>query len=308
MNTLSTSKSRTSRRTGGAFIVLGAVSLVVATALPAYASSPGPSNAQRLALAKRELTSLFSAAPLPAGSQQITAAVAEETKPFSGAKSTTYGGYEVGAMKFYTAPSAKTSLTWLSSQPLSGHAPSVGTSGTTHTQVYLLSNTSVLLQPEVVYVASSRPNGTLEFSVSATVYWQSQKSALAVVPSGSTKLVVKLNRGLNAKTADRTASATSTSKSLIADVIDHINVLPVPSPLPMNCPADFGASLTMSFYRGGATKPYAVVKADPGGCGTVTISNYNADHARTSAEDVTGGVALSKFVAAQLGLTNLDPS
>jgi hypothetical protein len=307
MNTLSTTKSRASRRTVRAIIALGAVSLAVATSLPAYAASPGPSNAQRLTLAKRELVSLFSAAPLPAGSQQITAAVAEKTKPFSGEKSDVYGGNEVGATKFFSAPSAKASLTWLSSQPLSGHAPSVGASGTTHTQVYLLSSTSVLEQPEVVYIASSRPNGTLEFSITATVYWQSQKSALAVVPSGSTKLVVKLNRGLNAKT-DRTSSATSDSKSLIASVIDHINVLPEPSPLPENCPADFGASLTMSFYRGSATKPYAVVVADPGGCGTVTISNYNAYHARTSAEDVTGGVALSKFVAAQLGLTNLDPS
>src|ERR1700691_4624448 len=181
MNTLSIPTSRVSRRTVRALIVLGAVSLVVATALPASAST-GPSNTQRLAQAKRELALLFSAAPLPAGSQKITAAVAEKTKLFSGVKSNTYGGNEVGATKFYSAPSAKTSLAWLSSQPLSGHAPSVGTSGTTHTQVYLLSSTSVLLQPEVVYVASSRPNGTLEFSVSATVYWQSQKSALAVVP------------------------------------------------------------------------------------------------------------------------------
>jgi hypothetical protein len=259
-------------------------------------------------MAKRELTSLFSAAPRPTGSQQITAAVAEKTKPFSGMKSDAYGGNEVGATRFYSAPSAKTSLAWLASQPLSGHAPSVGASGTTHTEVYLLTSTSVLKQPEVVYIASSRPNGTLEFSITATVYWQSQKSALAVVPSGSTKLVVKLDRGLNAKAGHRTASATSDSKSLIADVIDRINALPAPSPLPMNCPAEFGASLTMSFYRGSATKPYAVVAADPGGCGTVTISNYNADHARTSAEDVTGGVALTKFVAAQLGLTNLDPS
>ena len=64
----------------------------------------------------------------------------------------------------------------------------------------------------------------------------------------------------------------------------------------------------MSFYRGGATKPYSVVVADPGGCGPVTISQYNSDHARTSAADVSGGVALSKFVATHLGLTDLNPS
>ncbi|MFY9784076.1 MAG: hypothetical protein WAK12_11155 [Acidimicrobiales bacterium] len=293
-----------------ALIALSTAAVVFATALPAYASSsPGPSDAQRLALAQHELASLFSAAPLPAGSRQITAAVAEETKPFSGDKSSVYGGNEVGATKFFVAPSANSSLTWLRSQPLSGHAPSgVGASGTTHTQLYLLSGTAVLEQPEVVYIASTRPNGTLEFSVTAMVWWRSQKPALAIVPSGSTKLIVKLNRGLNVKKTDRKSSVTSDDKSLIASVIAHINALPVPSPLPTNCPVDVGASLTMSFYRGSSAKPYAVVVADPGGCGPVTISNYNAYHARTSASDVAGGVALSKFVAAQLGLTNLTPT
>jgi hypothetical protein len=307
MNTLSTS-SRATRIPLRAVIGLAAVTAVFATALPAYATNAGPSNTQRMTLAKHEITSLLSAAPLPSGSQQITAAVAEKTKPFTGAKSATYGGNEVGATKFYTAPSASASLAWLASQRLDGRtAPSQGASGTTHTQIYVLSNTSVLEQPEVVYIASSRPNGTLEFSVTATVYWRSQKSASAVVKAGATKLTVKLNRGLNVKT-DRTTSVTSNNKSQISSIIAHINALPVPSPLPMNCPLDVGASLTMSFYSGGATKPYAVVVADPGGCGPVTISSYNAAHVRTSAGDVAGGVALSKFVAAQLGLKNINPA
>jgi hypothetical protein len=308
MNTLSTSFRSASRRSIRGLIGLVAVTAGIATALPAYASTTGPSNAQRLALAKHELIFLFSAAPLPPGSRQITAAVAEETKPFTGSKSTTYGGNEVGATKFFVAPSASASLTWLASQRLDGHAsPSMGASGTTHTLIYLLSNTTVLEQPEVVYITSTRPNGTLEFSVIATVWWRSQKSASAVVTPGATKLTVKLNRGPSAKT-DRTSTATSDNKSQIASIIAHINALPVPSPLPMSCPMDVGASLTMSFYSGGAQKPYAVVVADPGGCGTVTISSYNASHTLTSASDVAGGVALSNFVATQPGLKNLSPA
>jgi hypothetical protein len=307
MNTLSTTL-RASRISVRALIGIAAIAAMFATALPAYAANAGPSNTQRLALANREVTSLLSAAPLPSGSQQITAAVAEKTKPFAGEKTIAYGGNEVGATKFYTAPSASASLTWLASQRLDGHtAPSQGASGTTHTQIYMLSNTTVLEQPEVVYVASSRPNGTLEFSVTASVYWRSQKSASAAVASRATRLTVKLNRGINAKT-DRISSATSDNKSQIASIIAHINALPVPSPLPMSCPLDVGASLTMSFYSGAATKPYAVVISDPGGCGSVTISNYNAAHVRTSAGDVAGGVALSKFVAAQLGLKNINPA
>jgi hypothetical protein len=289
-------------------IALAAVSAVVATALPAYASTSGPSNAARQALAQHEVTSLSDAAPLPPGSRQITATAAETTKPFSGDKNSVFPSNEVGTTKFYTAPSASASLSWLASQRLQGHSPSSsGSTGSTHAQIYFLTGTSVLVQPEVVYIALAKTNGTLEFSVTSSVWWRSQKPALAVVPSGATKLIVKLNRGLNAKT-DRTSSVTSTDKSQIASIIAHINALQEPSPLPTACPADFGASLTMSFYRGGAATPYATVVADPGGCGTVTVNQYDANHRRTSASDVAGGVPLAKFVATQLGLKNLSPT
>jgi hypothetical protein len=306
MKTLSTS-FRAPRTPIRALIGVTAIAAMIATAIPAYAANAGPSNTQRLTLARSEVTSLLSAAPLPSGSKQITAAVAEKTKPFSQESSNPYPDNEVGATKFYVAPSASASLTWLATQRLDGHAaPSQGASGTTHTQIYFLSNTAVLEKPEVIYIASSQPNGTLEFRVTATVFWRSQKSVMAVVTSGATKLTVTLNRGVNAKT-NRTSIATSTNKSQIASIIARINALPMPSPLPMSCPNQVGATLTMSFYSGGARNPYAAVVADPGGCGPVTISHYNANHKRTSASDVAGGAALSKFVAAQLGLKHLNP-
>jgi hypothetical protein len=241
------------------------------------------------------------------GSHQISAAVAETTKPFSGEKNNVSDNYEVGATKFFVAPSAHASLTWLASQHIEGHAPSSGTSGSTHTELYSLSPTSILLRPQVVYIALAKANGTLEFSITASVYWQSQKSPLATVASGATTLTTKLNRGLNA-TTDRTSSVTTEDASLISAIIARINALSAASPLPMSCPLDAGASLTMSFYRGGATTPYASVVADPGGCGTVTINQYDAKHRRTSASDVAGGVLLAKFVATQLGLKNLSPT
>jgi hypothetical protein len=307
MKTLSTPFRNFSRRSVSELVALAAVCAIVATALPAYASTGGPSDSARETLAQREVNSFLSAAPLPPGAHQITAAAAEVTKPFSGDKGTVFPGNEVGATKFYTAPSASSSLSWLASQRILGHSSSTGSSGSTHTQVYFLTGTSVLLQPEVVYIALAKPDGTLEFSITASVWWRSQKPALAIVATGATKLTVKLNRGLNAKT-DRTTTGESTNKSQIASIIAHVNALQEPNPLPTACPADFNASLTMSFYRGGAAKPYAVVVADPAGCGTVTVSQYNSAHRRTSASDVAGGVLLAKFVATQLGLKNLSPT
>lgn len=304
MKTLSTHVPRAWRRFLRTVIAMGAISAITVTALPAYASSAGPTDAQRVAQANHELLTLFSGAPLPAGSRQITAAAAEATKPFSGEKSSVASGNEVMSTKFFVAPSAATSLAWLKGRSLDGHAPtSSGRSGNTTAQVYLLNDTAVLEQPEVVYIALTKANGTLEYSVTASVWWRLQKPALAVVPGGATKLVVTLNRGLNVK-VDRTSSATSDSSSQITSIIDHINTLQEPSPLPTNCPLDVGATLTMKFYRSGAKNPYSVVVADPGGCGTVTVSQYRGT-TRTAANDVTGGVNLSKFVAGQLELKDL---
>jgi hypothetical protein len=304
MKTFNAPLRRAPRRPFRPLLALAIVSGVVATALPADAASNGPTDAQRISLAKQELQTLLAGAPLPPGSRQITATAAEATTPVSGEKTSVYPGNEVGSTKFFVAPAATTSLAWLKRQSLEGHAPtSSGRSGTTSAQVYLLGSTAVLKQPEVVYIAVAQANGTLEYSVTATVWWRSQKPALAVVPPGAAKLVVELNRGVNVK-VHRISSATSENRSQIASIIGRINVLQEPSPLPTNCPLDVGATLTMRFYRTGAKSPYSVVVADPGGCGSVTISHYSGT-TRTSASDVAGGAALSHFVAGQVGLTHL---
>jgi hypothetical protein len=290
-----------------AAIVLSVLALGT-SALTTSASAAGSSNAQRQTIAERDTVALLGAAPLPPGSQQITAKVAESTKPFSEAKSITYPGNEVGSTRFYVAPAAQSSIAWLKTQHLDGHvATSSGTSGDTSTQIYQLPNSSFLLEPEVLYVALSKSNGTLEFSVTATVWWRSPKTAGAIVAPGAAKLTVKLDRGLNDK-KHRYESASTSRTSLIASVTKHIDLLGVASPLPMSCPNDVGSSLTMRFYRAGAATPYAVVIADPSGCGTVTVSQYNVNHQITSSTDLTGGRQLSSFVAAQLGLSDISPT
>ncbi|MGC2485563.1 MAG: hypothetical protein WA359_04885 [Acidimicrobiales bacterium] len=287
-------------------VLLAAIALST-TALSASASGSGSQNAQRQNAAERDVAALLGAAPFPPGSRQITAAAAETTKPFNGAKSITYGGNEVGSTRFYVAPSAVSSLDWLKTQRLEGHAAaSTTSSGSTRAQIYELPNTSYLLQREVLYVALIKSDGTLEYSVTATVWWRSAKTSGSVVAPGAAKLTVRLNRGLNDK-KHRYQSVTTTRTSLIAAITKHIDVLGVASPLPTSCPNDVASSLTMSFYRANATKPYAVVIADPSGCGTVTVSQYNTDHQITSSSDLTGGRQLSSFVATQLGLTDISP-
>jgi hypothetical protein len=305
MSTVKIPRLRTPLRASVACISVLALS---ATTLVATATAATSTNAQRQNVAERDVATLLDAAPVPTGSRQITAKAAESVKPFSGAKSISYPGNEVGATRFFVAPSAQSALAWLKTQHLDGHAPtSIGSSGSTSTQIYELPNSSYLLEPKVLYVALVKSDGTLEFSITASVWWRSPKTSQSVVAPGAAKLTVKLDRGLNAK-KNRYQSASTTTASLIASVIQHIDVLGVASPLPTSCPMDVASSLTMSFYRANATKPYAVVKADPSGCGTVTVSQYNANHAVTSSADLTGGRQLSTFVAAQLGLSDISPT
>jgi hypothetical protein len=304
MSIVSTSPFKAPRR-------LSVIALALALGATTLAVSAGAStstNAQRQQVAERDVAALLKAAPHPAGSKQITAKAAETSRPFSGAKSTTYPGNEVGATQFFVAPSAQSALAWLKTQRLEGHAAtSTGSSGTTSTQIYELANSSYLLEPKVLYVALAKPDGTLEFSVTASVWWRSPKTSQSVVAPRAAKLTVKLDRGLNAK-KNRYQSVSTASAALISAVIKHIDVLGVASPLPTSCPMDVASSLTMSFYRAGTTTPYAVVKADPGGCGTVTVSQYNVDHQITSSSDLSGGRQLSSFVATQLRLTNISPT
>ena len=305
MSTVRTPRCRTPLR---ASVVIASVLALSATTLVASTSAATSSNAQRQNAAERDVATLLGAAPLPAGSRQITAKAAESTKPFSGAKSISYPGNEVGATRFFTAPSAESSISWLKTRPLEGHAPtSTGSSGTTHTQIYELPNSSYLLEPQVLYVALAKPDGTLEFSVTATVWWRSPKTAGAIVAPGATKLTVALNRGPNVK-KHRYQNVTTTHTSLIASIIQRIDVLGVASPLPTSCPNDVASSLSMSFYRANAAKPYAVVKADPSGCGMVTVSQYNTAGQITSSTDLSGGRTLSSYVASQLGLTDISPT
>src|ERR1700722_983689 len=77
------------------------------------------------------------------------------------------------------------------------------------------------------------------------------------IAAGATRVVVQVNRGLNAKT-DRNSTYTTTNQATITALIAHVNELPKAPPAGEMCPMDVGAKLTLSFYRH-AAKPYAIV-------------------------------------------------
>jgi hypothetical protein len=116
--------------------------------------------------------------------------------------------------------------------------------------------------------------------------------------------VVQVNRGLNA-TTDRYSTYATTNVATIDAIIKHVNALPAPLSGTFSCPMDVGAKLTLSFYRH-AAPPYAVVVADPGGCGPVSIRDYNADRTLKGTAAASGGAAFSSYVAARFHITTLQ--
>jgi hypothetical protein len=284
----------------------------VATSLPAFASTPqGPSNAHRAATARASARSLLALAPLPAGSKRLATWIASDGDELAGPMSLPSDRDQVDLTKYFLAPSAARALAWFNHEKVDGHARSSwGTSGGPGSGnesefAFTFGSTAILQQRMLEYSLLPVAHGALEVRVDALVSWFAQKSRYSYVAGGAIKVVAVVNRGLNAK-HDRVSTYSSDSTTTIAQLVTKVNDLPPMIESIMNCPFDVGASVTLRFFRAGATTPYAVVTADPGGCGTVTVNDYDAMDALTGSAHLAGGVALSKFVAATFDIKTLQ--
>ena len=131
--------------------------------------------------------------------------------------------------------------------------------------------------------------------------WTPRKSPYSLVANGATMLVVTMDRGLNVK-VDRVTVVTVTSRVTIARIRKALNALPVAIPGVASCPVDVGALMSLTFWRSGATSPYATVAADPGGCGAITISQFGSNGALIGRGHDSGGSGFVRYVAMKLSI------
>lgn len=270
----------------------------------------GPDNAARMALAQRVANALGESAPLPAGATSVSAATVQANAPAVLEVATSSSPDKAVVNAYYRVPSSVALAAWLNDQRVDGHGPSSsGSSSSPSGEVQTVDfggpTSSIINSSELTYAFSGTVNDEIYLDVQAVATYLPQKPPASIIATGATRLTVRLDRGLNA-TTNRYANATTTNESLIATIIARVNALPAANPVAMPCPADFGALLTMRFFAPGATKPYAVVSADPGGCGTVTIADAASKALPGGVADVAGGYDLSRFVAARLGLKDLE--
>jgi hypothetical protein len=291
-----------------AALIVGALG---ATASVSSATSLGPSNAQRAATAKVSARSLLALAPVPQGSKPIATWIAADGQELSGPMSLPAGRDQVDFSKFYLVPDATQSLTWFHDVKIDGHAHSSwGTSGgpgsgNESEVAFSFSATSLLQQRMLEYSLLPVPHNQLEVRIDALVAYAARKSIYSIIAGGGVKVAIVVNRGSNAK-HNRVSKYATTNTKTISELITRVNDLPPAMSGVFSCPADFGASITLRFYRAGATTPYAVVVADPGGCGSVTIRDYDAMDAQLGSTHVSGGYQLGQFIAKTFHIATLQ--
>ena len=125
----------------------------------------------------------------------------------------------------------------------------------------------------------------------------------APLANGATRLVVRVDRGPDAPGPRYSASSTS-DRSIIDRLIAGVDALPAAPTGTAGCPPDLGARVVLLFFRDGADHPYAVVVADPQGCGDVAV--ITRDGTGRDVVRLGGGHSLAAAALAALGLAPLD--
>ncbi len=128
-------------------------------------------------------------------------------------------------------------------------------------------------------------------------------AAGAPVADGAARLVVRVDRGPDA-TGPRYSASSTADRSVIDRLIAGVDALPAALTGTTGCPIDLGARVVLLFFREGADHPYAVVVADPQGCGDVAVITH--DGAGRDVKRLSGGDSLATAALAALGLAPLD--
>lgn len=191
---------------------------------------------------------------------------------------------------------------WLSEHPPSGSAPyAQGTvASASASEVWWVARSwphsgDVLASRVLAVSVTALSGGRSAVRLDAEVTWLPPKPAGDLVPAGAAVLTAVLSHGLNPGEPGHPLTTTR-SRAVIAAIRDRVDALPVASPGVTSCPADFGQTLTLTFFAHAGGMPLAVVVADDGGCGFVRVTG----HGRRAGPPLSGP-DLTRFVEQELG-------
>jgi hypothetical protein len=291
------------------FVALAALAASLVTLPSAHASalSRGPSNAERRALATSLAHRLFNVARLPAGARRLAHWDSTNGRALLSMGAVPGDPNQVHQTRFYLAPHGQAALAWVEGLSLrGGRRTSYGTGSgpgqpTTHFVAFTFTSSAVLSGPQLEYSMLITPSGELGLRVDAVVVWTPQKPLSAFIAANASRVDVVVNRGYNVK-QHRVSVYHVTSGSLIGAFTAHVNALGVATPGVFSCPVDVGATMTLSFFRQATTSPFATVVVDPGGCGSVTITQSRSAGPAAGVAHDAGGARFAAYVAGALSI------
>ncbi len=284
-----------------------ALAIVGSVAGVATASTLGPTNAQRRTSAVLEARHLLAALAMPSGTHEVTRNDSSLDPALLSMGASSLDPDQIDLTRFYVVARGEWALNWFETHvPHGGTRTGWGTGSgpgqsTSHTLTFSFATPPTLSEAQLQYSMVVGPSGELGVRVDADVLWTPRKSRYALVASGAVKIVVTMDRGLNVR-SHRVTTVTVTSPATIDVIRSAINAAPVATPGVTSCPLDVGATMTLSFWRAGASGPFATVVADPGGCGGVTVTQWRGDGARRGVGHDSGGGAIVRLVATTLGI------
>lgn len=245
-----------------------------------------PTAASNLAAAAADASWLLSQVALPAGSSPSATEPAGDNGTFSNPGSAPDTPNLVDDHSWWVVPGSPAAVILYAVQ----HVPAGSTRSSSGSgQIYEEAGLEwppegeVLASRMLIFTATELPGGLTGLRADAEDVWVTPRSASEVLPAGSRLLRVSVQAG-NGK--QRPLAITSPRR--IAAVAAILNSLPALQPGTGSCPADFGVTIRLAFYRRGAPSPRAVANIDTSGCGGVALTLDGREEPELSSEPLPG--------------------
>jgi hypothetical protein len=242
------------------------------------AKAPAPATPSPGQRAVADATAILASFAVPKGARKLPAAPAVEDGALKTAGQAPETPDLVDKAEWFIAPGTPQSvLAWEA-----GHLPrrfsssGIGTGSgpgfKVWSQSFSLPDIPAVLDSRGLLVTVVQDGDETALRVDAQVTWQPARPATERVPAAAHAVTVSMDIGMNQGGKQPPKPVTITDPARVRALTALINGLALFPPGMFNCPADFGADLTLTFRAGPRAPGLAVATVDLAGCDGVDLT------------------------------------
>ena len=245
---------------------------------PTGATSPSPSPASPLQRAQADAAAILASFAVPAGARWLAAAPGVEDGLLSQPAQEPATPDLVDNVSWWVVPGApQPVLAWekahLSDRfSSSGTATGTGPGATFWSDEFSLPAIPAVLDSRELIVTAVSDGDRTAIRADAQVTWQPARPAGERVPAAVKAVTISMDIGTNQGGRKPPIPVTITDQARVHALLALVNDLPPFPPGEYSCPADFGATLTLTFLAAPGTPALAVATADLAGCDGVSLT------------------------------------